>query len=165
MKPKITLCIVLLALLPLVACSSAPPLPIVTPAPSTASAATATPSTSTIRFPLPTAISGLPTDDQQAIEALVPQGEPAEEWNGVPIMPEAIAGDEDETGYVFSIAATAEEIQRFYETALGELGFTLLAVGHGQQEGDLLLIFMSGSATVALSLVPYHTLNLVLIVR
>lgn len=54
-----------------------------------------------------------------------PQGTPVAEWNGIPIMPQATAGQEfDSTTYSFKVGATAQEVQDFYNTQLTGLGWT-----------------------------------------
>lgn len=54
-----------------------------------------------------------------------PQGTPVAEWNGIPIMSQATAGQEiDATTYSFRVAATAQEAQDFYNTQLTTLGWT-----------------------------------------
>jgi hypothetical protein len=54
-----------------------------------------------------------------------PQGTPVSEWNGIPIMPQATAGQEfDSTNYSFRVAVTAQEVQDFYNAQLTSLGWT-----------------------------------------
>ena len=54
-----------------------------------------------------------------------PQGIPVSEWNGIPIMPQATAGQEfDANNYSFKAAATATEAQEFYNAQLTGLGWT-----------------------------------------
>ena len=55
---------------------------------------------------------------------LDPQSPPLTEWNGIPIMPAAVAGDEADGGvYAFKIDAMVEEIVAFYEKNLEDLGW------------------------------------------
>lgn len=72
--------------------------------------------------------------------------EPASEWNGVPIMPGEIAGEGDEDGYVFTIKATPQRVQEYYQLELGKLGWQLLS----QETGDssLILSFMNSAAEI-----------------
>lgn len=54
-----------------------------------------------------------------------PQGTPVSEWNGIPIMPQATAGQEfDSSNYSFKVGVTAQEVQDFYNTQLTTLGWT-----------------------------------------
>ena len=47
-----------------------------------------------------------------------PAGQPAAAWNGIPIMPGAIAGEGDEEGYVFTLKATSQQVQEYYQQGL-----------------------------------------------
>jgi hypothetical protein len=56
-------------------------------------------------------------------QAALPSGTPLAGWNGIPIMPGAIAGEPVDGGYQFTTAANLAEITAFYETELSNLGF------------------------------------------
>lgn len=49
-----------------------------------------------------------------------PSGEPVAEWKGIPVMPQAVAGQEfpDATSYSYRVPARLEEVTKFYEDAL-----------------------------------------------
>jgi hypothetical protein len=73
--------------------------------------------------------SAMPTVEALATQfgnTLNPQGTPAQEWKGVPVMPQAIAGQEfsDSNTYSFRVNATAQEIQSFYNQQLTALGWS-----------------------------------------
>ena len=53
-----------------------------------------------------------------------PQGVPVATWREIPIMPQAIAGQEVEGMYSFRVDASAKEVQDFYEKVLPSLGWT-----------------------------------------
>src|SRR6266508_1980499 len=54
-----------------------------------------------------------------------PQGTPAAEWNGIPIMPQATAGQEfDEKTYSFKAKVTVQEVYDFYNQQLVSLGWS-----------------------------------------
>ena len=54
-----------------------------------------------------------------------PQGTPVTEWNGIPIMPQATAGQEfDAATYSFKATVTVQEAQDFYNAQLMGLGWT-----------------------------------------
>ena len=54
-----------------------------------------------------------------------PQGTPAAEWNGIPIMPQATAGQEfDEKTYSFKANVTVQEVYDFYNQQLVSLGWS-----------------------------------------
>lgn len=58
-------------------------------------------------------------------ESLDPQGTPVTEWNGIPIMPQATAGQEfDANNYSFKAAATVTEAQEFYNAQLTSQGWS-----------------------------------------
>jgi hypothetical protein len=55
-----------------------------------------------------------------------PQGTPAADWKGIPVMPQATAGEEakDGSSYSFKVNATVKEAQDYYSTELVKLGWT-----------------------------------------
>jgi hypothetical protein len=59
-------------------------------------------------------------------DVLDPRGIPVREWRGIPIMPEAITGQEfgNNNAYSFKTNATAKEVQDFYTERLAELGWS-----------------------------------------
>jgi len=83
----------------------------------------------------------------------MPSGKPSSEWEGFPIMPTAIAGEGDNKGYSFTINASADEIQKFYEKELAKLGWNMLASGQGTTN-SVLLIFMKDTGTFSVSMIP-----------
>ena len=68
-------------------------------------------------------------------------------------MLNAIAGDGDSSSYSFTIMASADEVQDFYETELAGLGWNLFATGQGETD-TLLLMFMKGTAILTVSIIP-----------
>ena len=81
----------------------------------------------------------------------IPSGTPAEEWQSLPIMPQAIAGADNNGSYSFTIATTPEAVQQFYEGAMGDLGWSLLSVGQGANEA-FLMIFQQEGAVASISI-------------
>ncbi len=55
-----------------------------------------------------------------------PEGTPVSEWNGIPIMPQATAGEEftDSSTYSFKVDASVKEAQEFYGAELIKLGWS-----------------------------------------
>jgi hypothetical protein len=95
----------------------------------------------------------------------MPSGTPLAEWEGIPVMPGALAGDGDRSGYSFTVKAAPEEIQDFYEKELAKLGLNLFASGQGTTKA-IMLIFMKGTDTVSVSIIPQEDdLVYVLIVK
>ena len=131
---------------------------------------------------LPSAIaSAIPVETLQALpsaaptlEALAtvfgditnPQGTPVQQWNGVPIMPQAAVGQEfsDTNTYSFKANVTTNEVQAFYEAQLTGLGwsqpFSIPVEEQGgiltfQKDNSTLLItitFSDGTALVMLTM-------------
>jgi hypothetical protein len=79
-------------------------------------------------------------------------------------MPGAIAGEGDEEGYVFTIKATSQQVQEYYDLELGKLGWQRSA-----QENNgtsLMLSYMdSSSATLTVSILSKGEEVLVLLVK
>jgi len=92
---------------------------------------------------------GVPTEE--------PLGEPAAEWQGIPIMPGAISGGETNDGYEFTTQATIEEIAQFYEAAIPELGYSLTA--SGEEAGVIFLLVEMGSAQAIVGILPGGEIN------
>ena len=95
-----------------------------------------------------------------------PQGTPVTEWNGIPIMPQATAGQEfsENNTYSFKANVTTTEVQDFYDEHLTTLGwnqpFSIPVEAEGgiltfQKDNSTLLITITsseGSVTVILTL-------------
>lgn len=111
---------------------------------------------------IPTVTPPLPSETTDVISALVPEGQPASEWQGIPIMPGAVAGEGDEEGYVFTIRATPQQVHDYYRLELEKLGWQSLAQGDG--ESSTMLIFMNNtSATLTVSVIAKGESVLVLL--
>jgi hypothetical protein len=105
-----------------------------------------------------------PGETPDDVFELPSEGQPASEWNGVPIMPGAITGEGDEEGYVFTIRATPQQVQEYYQLELEKLGWQLLS----QEEGDssVMLIFInSASETITVNVIAKDEDALVLLVQ
>ena len=59
-------------------------------------------------------------------DVLNPQGKPVQDWRGIPIMLEAIAGQEftASNAYSFRVDATARDVQAFYDERMTQLGWS-----------------------------------------
>jgi hypothetical protein len=93
----------------------------------------------------------------------LPTGEPADEWEGIPIMPEAIAGIEAEGDYWYSVKAAPQEIQAFYEEAMPTAGWQPFATSTSET-GNLLIMYTKDDRMVAISAIVQGDVTLVLIV-
>lgn len=97
---------------------------------------------------------GIPYEAVEATaEAALPAGTPLAEWNGIPIMPGAIAGEDAGSAYQFTIAADLADITAFYETELSRLGFDV-ELQVSESLGQASLSFQKGSASGAIYIVP-----------
>jgi len=160
--------IIALVILLLIACNTAAALPTATLAPTLTVApptATLTPTGTATTTPIPTETpEPTPTRTPTPVPTLtptqgflltVPTGEPQAEWEGIPIMPEAVAGAEIEGSYAYTVASPAEDIQSYYEIELGKLGWSSFAAGQGEKD-TLLLMFMKGIEMITISVLPYE---------
>jgi len=103
-----------------------------------------------------------PTETPADVSALLPEGQPASEWNGIPIMPGAVTGEGDAESYVFTIKATSQQVQEYYQLELGKLGWQPLGTG----DGDLSLMFTNNaSATLTINIIVKGDNVLVLLVK
>jgi len=147
-KRFIVVCLFLLVLI-LTACSSlAQPTATPIPTPTLTVAPTRTATSTPTSTPLP------PTETPAV----------ASEWEGIPIMPGAVAGDGDEEGYVFTIQATPQQIQEYYELELGKLGWAASVQGAGND--SLILTFTKdASVMITVSIIAKGGEALVLLVK
>ena len=75
----------------------------------------------------------MPVETLQALSTQIPdfectnpQGTPVSEWKGIPIMPQATAGQEcpDTSSYSFKVDATVKDAQDFYNAQLVNMGWS-----------------------------------------
>jgi hypothetical protein len=78
-------------------------------------------------------------------------------------MPNAVSGDGDDKGYSYTVDATVNEVQKYYDKALAKLGWSAFATGKG--EGDsVLLFYQKGSEMLTLLAVSDAASGLTLVV-
>lgn len=85
---------------------------------------------------------------------LDPQGTPVTEWKGIPVMPQATAGQEfaKDNTYSFKVKGTVEEVYDFYKEKLTALGWKELYPK--PIEGDSAnIVFTKGSNTLSVTVV------------
>jgi hypothetical protein len=106
--------------------------------------------------------SGMP-DFQGYVD---PQGTPAADWKGIPIMPQATAGEEakDGSSYSFKVDASVKDAQDFYTSELTKLGWSssfsmpgneTASVSAYQKDNNILTVTImnvSGSVVVILTM-------------
>ncbi|HSA99894.1 MAG TPA: hypothetical protein VLE49_04535 [Anaerolineales bacterium] len=115
--------------------------------------------------PAPTSTPLPPTETPDVASGLAPEGMPASEWQGIPIMPGAIAGEGDEEGYVFTVKATAQQVQEYYNLELGKLGWHVLAQTEGKSTSLMLIFTNDTSETLTVSIIAKGAESLVLLVK
>jgi outer membrane biosynthesis protein TonB len=96
----------------------------------------------------------------------LPVGVPASQWNGIPIMPQAIAGQEDEGGYIYTVGASVQTISSYYQSQMINLGWDLLATSVGANDAVILIFqnFSTGEvASVAILTVDANTRYVLLV--
>ncbi len=97
-------------------------------------------------LPNPSAMPDIPGD------MFNPQSSPLSEWNGIPVMPQASAGEESDGMYVFKITATSQEIQDYYNAQLPTLGWeTSFSM---PMAGTAILIFTKGNQVLSVTIMP-----------
>ena len=141
--------------LALASCNTFAPKPTETPTPTKTSLPTATNTPEPTATPTlkPTEAAIPPTETASAPVLPMPSGKPLTNWEGIPIMPNAIAGEGDSKGYTFTINALPDEIQKFYEKELAKLGWNMFASGQGTTNA-ILLIFLKDTSTISVSIIP-----------
>jgi hypothetical protein len=82
-----------------------------------------------------------------------PQGTPVQEWNDIPIMPQATVGQEfsNTNTYSFKANVTTTEVQDFYSQQLTALGWTQPFSIPVEAEGGI-LTFQKESSTLLITL-------------
>jgi hypothetical protein len=113
------------------------------------------------------ATAPVPTSTSETVSDFplpIPSGAPAAEWEGIPIMPQATAGADNNGSYSFIIDTTQTAVQQFYEEAMSNEGWSLLSIGEGAN-GALLLIFQqqAGVATVSIFSLDSDTVYIFLV--
>jgi hypothetical protein len=94
-----------------------------------------------------------------------PQRTPVQEWRGIPILPEATAGQEfsENNTYSFKANVTAKDVQDFYTEKLGALGWNQPFSLPIQAEGGL-LVFQKEQSSLAITVTSSEGSVVVLLV-
>lgn len=86
-------------------------------------------------------LGALPTTISEFGNFFDPQGTPVAEWNGIPIMPQATAGQEFDSGnYSFRFSGTVKDASDFYTAALETAGWSTMMTMPGDEQGGLLVM-------------------------
>lgn len=96
---------------------------------------------------------------------LDPQGAPVQEWRGVPIPPQATAGQEfsENNTYSFRANATAKEIQDFFNEKLAALGWEQ-PFSFPLEENGGVMVFRKEQSSLAITITPSEGSVVVLLV-
>ena len=94
-----------------------------------------------------------------------PQGTPVQDWRGIPIMPEAIAGQEfsENNTYSFKASATVKDVQDFYNEKLTALGWNQPFSFPLEAEGGL-MVFRKDNSSLAITITTSEGSVVVLLV-
>ena len=92
------------------------------------------------------------------------ESQPTKEWMGIPVMPGATTGEGDEEGYVFTIKATLQQVQDYYQVELASLGWQ--PSSQETSNASVILSFTdSAAATLTVSILSKGDEVLVLLVK
>lgn len=93
-----------------------------------------------------------------------PQGTPLQEWKGIPVMPQATAGQEFAEGKTYSFRApvTMKDVQDFYNQKLTALGWS--QPFDIPSEGDAaLMVFQRENSTLTITITSSEDSSVVLL--
>jgi len=106
--------------------------------------------------------TALPVQTIEAFPSMLPEvsnyfdptGIPVDEWNGIPVMPQATAGEEfGDSTYSYTAPVTATDVQTFYEQNMKELGWTSTFSLPVSDEGGI-LSFQKDSDFLIITITP-----------
>ncbi len=94
-----------------------------------------------------------------------PQGTPVQEWRGIPILPQATAGQEfsENNTYSFKANVTAKEVQDFYNEKLAALGWSQPFSLPIESQGGL-MVFQKEQNSLAITITATEGTVVVLLV-
>jgi len=83
-----------------------------------------------------------------------PNGTPVDQWNTIPIMPQATVGQEfSASTYSYTVPATAADVQQFYNQQMEALGWTSPFGFQVSEEGGI-MFFQKESEFVTITIAP-----------
>jgi hypothetical protein len=102
---------------------------------------------------LPSAVPSLEALATNIGNMFDPQGTPVQDWNGIPIMPQAAAGQEfsANSSYSFRFTGTTQEVQDFYNEQLTALGWSQPFSFPVEAEGGI-LTFQKDATTLLITI-------------
>ena len=93
----------------------------------------------------------------------LPADAPLKLWNGLPIIPGAITGEELDDRYRFMLTAKVEDVRKFYKTELPKLGWEFVADGTGENSAPVTM-FKKGDSFLSISLEVFGEIIIVSLV-
>lgn len=105
--------------------------------------------------------SALPMETLEAVPSVLPdfgnmfdpKGEPVAEWKGVPVMPQATAGQEhDANNYSFKFTGTVKEAEDFYNAEMIKSGWSPMFSMPGDENGAI-LAFQKDTSILTITIV------------
>ena len=96
----------------------------------------------------------LPSAIPDVVQYFDPSGTPVEQWNNIPVMPQATAGEEFSASiYSYTVPATAADVQQFYTQQMETLGWTSPFGFQVSEEGGI-MFFQKESEFVTITIAP-----------
>jgi hypothetical protein len=141
------------------------PSPTVTASPTASLTPTGTPTlvpSSTPVVPTATPVLVISKATQPASYFPLPSDVPISVWKDVPIMPNAIGGQEGKSGYTYSVKATIAQVQDFYNRAMPPMSWELWATG-GREGVNIIWFYRKGTTSIGILAIPQEDLMLVMI--
>ena len=132
--------------------ATATPVPTETPAPT--NTFTPQPTLTETPTPQPSKTPVPPTATAEELVLPLPEGEALAEWRGIPIMPDATAGEEDEDIYTFVIEASPDDVLAYYERELAKQDYVLMAIGINDAGEMKMLMFTGGNGALSIFFIP-----------
>jgi hypothetical protein len=97
-------------------------------------------------------LEALPSSMPEMGQYLNPTGKPVGNWDDIPIMPQATAGQEfNKNTYSFKANASAADVQTFYAGQLKTLGWTSSFSAQGGGQGGVML-FTKGTSVLSITI-------------
>ena len=98
-------------------------------------------------------IEALPSEIPDYGNYFSPTGTPVEQWNGIPVMPQATVGQEfNSNTYSYTVPLPATDVQTFYNQKMEELGWSSAFGFQASEEGGILL-FQKDSDLLTITIV------------
>jgi hypothetical protein len=114
-------------------------------------------------MPLST-LEALPSSMPEIGKYLNPTGKPVGNWNNIPIMTQATAGQEfNKNTYSFKASAAATDVQTFYAGQLKTLGWSSSFSAQGGGQGGVML-FTKDSKVLTITITPSSNSVVVLLI-